>query len=125
MAESLGLKVKGAIVGSVTPDGPAQKAGILSGDVILEFDGKTCKIKVWRKGEEITLDITVGEFEDALQKGKIEMGDKKSSISPEQTVEVLGMKISPIPNDIKEKSKQKDMKGVLVTNISNTSPALD
>ncbi|MBY0462966.1 MAG: Do family serine endopeptidase [Alphaproteobacteria bacterium] len=144
MAESLGLKVKGAIVGSVTPDGPAQKAGILSGDVILEFDGKqisennrlsrlvgettigkTCKVKVWRKGEEITLDITVGEFEDALQKGKLEMGDKKSPISPEQTIEVLGMKVTPIPNDIKEKSKQKDMKGVLVTNISNTSPALD
>eukprot|EP01037_Dinobryon_pediforme_P011326 gene11326-11413_t len=140
MAESLGLKVKGAIVGSVTPDGPAQKAGILSGDVILEFDGKqisennrlsrlvgettigkTCKIKVWRKGEEITLDITVGEFEDALQKGKIEMGDKKSSISPEQTVEVLGMKISPIPNDIKEKSKQKDMKGVLKMNRIKTN----
>lgn len=144
MAESLGLKVKGAIVGSVTPDGPAQKAGILSGDVILEFDGKqisennrlsrlvgetpigkTCKVKVWRKGQEITSEVTVGEFEEAVQKGKIEMGDKKSPISAEQTVEVLGMKIVPIPADIKEKSKQKDMKGVLVTDIAKNSPALD
>ena len=144
MAESLGLKVKGAIVGSVTPDGPAHKAGILSGDVILEFDGKqisennrlsrlvgetpinkTCKAKVWRKGQEIMTDVTVGEFEDAVQKGKIDVGDKKLGSSTDQGIDVLGIKVSEIPSDLKEKSKQKDMKGVLVTQISNNSPALD
>ncbi len=144
MAESLGLKSHGAIVGSVTPDGPAHKAGILSGDVILEFDGKvinetnrlsrlvgetpinkTCKIKVWRKGQEMTLSVTVGEFEDAVQKGKIDAGSKKTPITPSQSTEILGIQLVPIPDDIKAKFGQKDMKGVFISKIDPNSSAAD
>jgi serine protease Do len=144
MAESLGLKVNGAIVGSITPDGPAHKAGILSGDVILEFDGKvinetnrlsrlvgetpinkSCKIKVWRKGQEMTLNVTVGEFEDAVQKGKIDIGDKKTSIPLTQATEILGMQLTSIPDDIKTKLGQKDMKGVFIAKIDPSSSAAD
>ena len=41
LAESLGLqKPEGALVAGVTEGGPAAKAGIETGDVILQFDGK-------------------------------------------------------------------------------------
>ncbi len=41
IAESLGLKEqKGALIAGVTPNGPAEKAGIKTGDVIQTFDGK-------------------------------------------------------------------------------------
>ena len=41
IAESLGLDdASGALVASVTPDGPAELAKIEPGDVILEFDHK-------------------------------------------------------------------------------------
>ena len=41
IAESLGLdKPNGALVASVNDGGPAQKAGIQPGDVVLTFDGK-------------------------------------------------------------------------------------
>ena len=41
LAEAYGVKENsGALVSSVAQDGPAAKAGILEGDVILKFDGK-------------------------------------------------------------------------------------
>jgi serine protease Do len=41
LAKSLGLsQVKGALVSSVTPDSPAQRAGVRRGDLILQIDGR-------------------------------------------------------------------------------------
>lgn len=80
-AKELGLKTpEGALVGAVQDDGPAQKAGVQEGDVILKAAdkkitnygdlielveatsiGKTIKITVWRKGSETNLFVTVKE----------------------------------------------------------------
>ena len=142
MAESLGLKTQGAIIGSITPDGPAQKAGLQSGDVVLEFDGKLinesnrlsrlvgetpigkeCKIKVWRKGKELTLDVKIGEFEDALQKGKI---DGESKNVEDQAIEVLGIKVTTIPEEMKQRYAQTGpTKGVFVMKVDSNSPGVD
>ncbi|MCX7337748.1 MAG: Do family serine endopeptidase [Alphaproteobacteria bacterium] len=145
MAESLGIKTRGAIIGSVTPGGPADAAGILSGDVVIEFDGKpinennrlsrlvgetpmgkTCKVKVWRKGQEVGVEVKIAEFEEAPQKGKIESDSKQPNAPSSQSVEVLGMQISPIPENLKKKQEQKpEIKGVLVTKIDPSSPAIE
>lgn len=83
VAKALGLaNAQGALVGSVTKDSPADKAGVIAGDIITRFDGKKVDkasdlprivgdtkpgskvtITVWRKGSEKTLPITVAEFE--------------------------------------------------------------
>jgi serine protease Do len=82
IAESLGMKEdKGALVAEPLTDGPAAKAGILSGDVITALNdqsvnnihdlakqigdmtpGGTVKLTVWRKGEEKTISLTLGEM---------------------------------------------------------------
>jgi serine protease Do len=82
LAESFGLKkTAGALVSSVDKDGPAAKAGLEPGDVILKIDGKevqssmdvtsyiadlkpgsTAKIEVWRKGASRELTVTIGEM---------------------------------------------------------------
>jgi serine protease Do len=83
LAKSFGMKdAKGALVASVEPGSPADKAGFKSGDVIVEFDGKAVedsrdlprmvgatkpgtdsKVKIYRHGEEKTLTVAVGEMQ--------------------------------------------------------------
>jgi len=72
---------EGALVGDVTPDSPASKAGVKPGDVILEFDGKKVKdsrnlklmagqtipgrevaVKLLREGEAKELKLTLKEM---------------------------------------------------------------
>ena len=81
LAESLGLKgTKGAIVGAIERGSPAEKGGIRLGDVIVAIDGRavadvstalnaiaemspgrTVPVKVVRRNQEITVDVTVGK----------------------------------------------------------------
>ena len=83
LAESFGLKKPaGALVSAVDQDGPAAKAGIETGDVILKVDGRaithsselpvaiadikpgsTARIEIWRKGASRDLVVTVGELQ--------------------------------------------------------------
>jgi serine protease Do len=80
-AKELGLKnTEGALVGAVVNGSPAQKGGMLVGDVILSVGGKkiktfsdlvgivertpmgkTLKIEVWRNKTKVNLFITIGE----------------------------------------------------------------
>src|SRR5262249_4990746 len=85
IAAGLGLKeTKGALVFGVTEKGPAAEAGILAGDVILEFDGqpvnamlelprmvadepigKEVQVKILRKGKEQTVTVKLARREAA------------------------------------------------------------
>jgi serine protease Do len=82
IAESLGMKgAEGALVAEAQGDSPAAKVGILSGDVITAVNGTavkdahdlakrigemapgaTVKLSVWRKGEEKSFSLTLGEL---------------------------------------------------------------
>jgi serine protease Do len=83
VSESIGLgKPVGALVQSVEAGGPAEKAGIEAGDIILKVDGKAVEksgdlprmigntkpgtrtaLQVFRRGATRELTVTVGEFE--------------------------------------------------------------
>jgi serine protease Do len=99
LADTFGLeKPEGALVSSVVDKSPAEKAGIVSGDVILKFNGKNiassadlpplvseqmpgniATLQVWRKSKLKDLTIKIGKMEvasnevntDSLDKGKL------------------------------------------------------
>ncbi|MGI4855938.1 MAG: DegQ family serine endoprotease [Janthinobacterium lividum] len=81
VAESLGLPYsEGALVSSVIAGGPAEKAGVLPGDIILQYDGHAINqfgdlprlvggarpgtqapLVVYRKGQQKTLVVTIAQ----------------------------------------------------------------
>ena len=94
LAKEFGLKeAKGALVGDVTPKSPAEKAGLKSGDIILNFNGKqvadsthlklevarakpgeTVPVKVLRDGTAKTIEVTVKELPGTEQIAKNDEG---------------------------------------------------
>jgi serine protease Do len=114
IAESLAMdRGYGALVANVSKDGPAEKAGVKVGDVIVEFDGKEVRdsgdlpiivartpvdkkvrMKVLRDKKEITLNVAVGELKDeevvASVPEKGELGMTVQKLTP-QIAESLGL----------------------------------
>jgi len=114
IGESLGLdKARGALVASVSKDGPAERAGVKVGDVIIEFDGKEIResndlpiivartpvdkkvrLKVLREKKEVALSVTIGELKEeevvASTPAKGELGLTVQRVTP-QIAESLGL----------------------------------
>ena len=147
IAESLGLdKPRGALIASVNDGGPAQKAGIQPGDVVLNFDGKditdvrhlprivaetdidkAVKVTLWRKRKEQIVDVKVGELDDSDQQtASADAGKTTPPANEVPAVKALGLSLSAITPDLRGKfSLADDAAGVVVTEVQNGSPAAE
>lgn len=109
LARSFGLKqAQGALVGDVIAQGPAQKAGIERGDVIMSYDGKKVDdsaslpmlvastpigkkvpVEIIRDGKMTTINVEIGKLNDQTaartpQEEKSEWGLALQNIRPEE-----------------------------------------
>jgi serine protease Do len=138
IAESLGLHpVGGAMVAGVNPEGPADKAHLRNGDVIVQFNGQDVKdmralprivadsevgkqvpIVVWRDGKQVTLQATLAEMpEDRTQLAAATSG--KPSAPEPMDMSALGMKLAPLTKEMQDKYQLSDhQKGVVVTEVA-------
>ena len=146
IAESLGRKDdKGALVASVAPEGPAAKAGVKPGDVILEFDGKsidemrllprvvaetpinqTVNVALWRDGKKITVGIKVAEMPEKEETGESRTGGRETppQEKPHGEIALLGVSVAPISPAVRERfDLPADAKGVVVTDVTASGPA--
>jgi serine protease Do len=146
VADSLGLsKPQGALVASVTENGPAQAAGIQPGDVILTFNGKdvtemrnlprlvaetpvdkTVPLTVWRKRAQMNLSVKIGRLQET-ETASAETSDKPKPASPQaDTAKALGMTLSDLTPDLKEKySLGDDAKGIVVVDVAKDSASAE
>ncbi|MBL8344015.1 MAG: DegQ family serine endoprotease [Rubrivivax sp.] len=123
VAESIGLgQPRGALVQSVEKDGPADKAGVEAGDIILRVDGRTVEksgdlpriiggtkpgsrssLQVYRRGNSRDIVVTVAEFEPDRSARRPAAAEPGSA--PQTAKSVLGLTVSDL-ND----SQKRDLR---------------
>ena len=129
---------RGALVASVAPNSPSEKAGVKAGDIILEFNGekiremkelpiivartevgKKVKVKIWRNKKEIEKNITLGRLETSED---FKVADQKQK-PLETKIEELKITVRETTSeDIKLRKLPNQTKGLVVTKIENDSP---
>lgn len=137
LAKSFNLEPsRGVLVAQVEPDSPAAKAGLQSGDVIVDYSGKEihnsrdlslavaetkvgipAELKVLRNGNEMTFHVSIGQRPDDVAQG--------SSAPAEEQRGKLGITAENITPDVASEMNLSSRTGALVTEIRPGSPADD
>jgi len=132
------------MVAGVNDGGPADKAKIRNGDIILKFNsqdvkemralprivadsevGKQVPVVLWRDGKEVTVQATLAEKPDDVQLAATTSGDKTQGQKPTE-IAGLGLKLAPITQETKDKfSLGGDQKGVVITDVAPNSSAAE
>jgi serine protease Do len=134
LKEKLDLKDdKGALVADVSAGGPAAKAGIQRGDVIVAFDGKPVKdstdlpymvgstavgksvaVDLLRKGQKKTFQVKIGELKE-----------EKETEAVSESKPRLGMTVEEITPEIMKNYRLSESSGLVVVDVENGSPAAE
>ncbi|MBP2295053.1 DegQ family serine endoprotease [Azospirillum rugosum] len=136
IATALDLKQPtGALVANVSKNSPASKAGVASGDVVTEYNGKpikgphdltrmvaqskpgdTARIMVQRDGKPVPLEVRIAELQPPQQQAQAQQqkpGDGQ-----------LGLTLAPMTPELrKEFSLDADTTGAVVVQVAPNSPA--
>src|ERR1051326_2554384 len=146
IAETMGLdKPRGALIAGMTEGGPAAKAGLQNGDVVLTFDGKpvadnralprmvadaqvgkTVPMEVLRKGQKRNISVTVQKLaEDEKVASADKPAPKGAPASNKQLSTLnLGMTLAPVSPDARRRFRlDPKVEGVVVTDVDADSPA--
>ena len=153
MADSFGLGGrKGAVVADVTPNGPAQKAGVQSGDVVVAVNGHpinsytemtrevakvpagdVARLDVFRDGKEHQIDVHTAlrpsETQLAQNGGAGEDQGGEIGAGPGRATPgaaILGMNLAPLnPAERQEFNLSQNARGVVVEEVKGSSDASD
>jgi serine protease Do len=132
LKDKLGLKdKKGALVADIPPGGPADKAGIKRGDVIVSFDereieemkdlpyivastpvGKTVTVEVIRKGRTKSIQVEIGTLEEEKEPTKV------AEASPD-----LGITLKELTPELARNFDLSETSGLVVVQVARNSPA--
>ncbi|MFN7928328.1 MAG: DegQ family serine endoprotease [Blastocatellia bacterium] len=138
LAKSLGYEgITGALIGDVAKDGPAVKAGLQSGDLIVEFDskkvtsakqltemvadtasGKSVQLKYLRDGRTQTATIQIGERPSRNQTAARVLNDDSQGLK-------LGVSVGNVTPEIAAQLKLKVNSGAVIQSVQPGSAAAE
>ncbi len=143
IAESIGLKnTTGAMVVGVTTGSPADKSGLIPGDVITALNGQTIQtmrklppivagmpinkkitLDIFRMGAKKNLEITIGTLDERNEKN-----GSKRAISQEDTPtnakQILGMTLVPLDDSLRQHYEiNNNVEGLLILSVEKSSQA--
>ena len=139
-ARQFNIKVReGALVRSVMPDSPAEKAGLEPGDLILKLNdqpindptglqgaveqlavGKTYPLLISRNGKQQTLSLTIAEMPKSFSVAASDEVDQAPSGSK---FDKLGLEVRPLTKDLAKQFGIKGTTGLVVSGVEEGSPA--
>lgn len=134
LAKSFGMKeAKGALVGDVAKNGPAEKGGIKTGDIIISFDGRD--IKTSKDLPLLVAETPIGKTVDAVVMRdnkevhvsiKLEELTEEKLVSQSSTpVQSFGMKVENLTPQLRQQFKIEEKSGIVVVNVEPGSFADD
>jgi serine protease Do len=132
---------KGILVSSLVENGPAARGGIQSGDVIIEFNGRSItapnelqravaqvgvgeaiNLKVIREGRKLELAVRLGDQNDARRPARLMQ--KAAQPSKARTASnVLGLTVEPLNPDWGKKLGVSNLSGVVIASVDPGSAA--
>ncbi len=141
IADSLGMqRPHGALIANITPGGPADRAGLRAGDVVIRFDGidvanmrelpkivsrtdidRQVDVVVLRQGKELHRKVRIG----LLDEKKIAAAPPEKNNRVEiRSQDMLGLTLSPLSPELRRKFNiDSGVRGVVVTDVRPDSVA--
>jgi serine protease Do len=133
----------GAVLSSVSPGGPAARAGLEAGDVIVEFNGRpvtdsdslvamvvstkpgaSVPVTIYREKQRKSFNLTVDELDLEAEGGRSARRSDGSGTEPEPTATGFGMEVNPItPEVARELELPRGRGGAIVSDVERNSPA--
>ena len=138
LIQAFGLEnTQGALVADVMPDGPAAKADIKRGDIIVGFHGDKIKesselpgmvaavlpdtkvdVKIVRGGKTLTIPVTLGKMQD-------DSPETTARLQPSDVEEALGLRVQAITSEVARALRLEGTDGVVVSQIESAGPAAE
>ena len=130
IAESLNLDdTKGALIADVSPDSPAEKAGLKRGDIVIKFNGETINefsdltklVGVSKPESNATITIIRDGAEQEIQLLLGELKDTKASVSSNDSNNKFGLNVEEVDPENVKKFKLDQEKGVVIVDVEKGS----